>query len=79
MKFKVTIDREECISCGQCWETCSEFFEENSDDGFSQVISEYRIKDNPAEGEASEDLEDCVQEAADVCPVEIIDVEEMSD
>jgi len=73
--LKVTIDREECISCGACWADCPEFFEENLDDGFSQVVEEYRTGGNPAEGEAPAELEDCVRDAADGCPVEIIHVE----
>lgn len=70
----MTIDREECISCGVCWTTCPEFFEENSDDGFSQVVEQYMVGGDSAQGEAPDDLEDCVQEAADGCPVEIIHV-----
>jgi ferredoxin len=51
--FRVTIDRDECISCATCWETCPEFFEENPDDGFSQIIEEYRV-DDPGAGKALE-------------------------
>ncbi len=75
-KFKVTIDREECTSCAQCWEICPEFFEQNGDDEFSQVVEEHRTGGNPAEGEAPEELADSVKEAAEACPVEIIHLEE---
>lgn len=71
---KVTIEREECISCGVCWSECPEFFDENPDDGFSMVKEEYQIDEDPAQGNAPDDLEDCVQAAADGCPVEIIHV-----
>ncbi len=70
----VTIDRDECISCGVCWTSCPEFFEENPDDGYSQVLDQYRAKGDPGRGEAPDDLETCVQDAADGCPVEIIHV-----
>lgn len=70
----VRIDREDCISCGVCWTTCPEFFEENVDDGYSQVVEQYRTGGNIGQGEAPDDLEDCVQDAADGCPVEIIHV-----
>ncbi len=73
--LKVTIDREACISCASCWLECPEYFEEG-EDGFSQVVEAYRIDGSLAEGEVPADLEDCVTEAADVCPVEIIHVEE---
>ena len=71
-----TIDREECISCGSCYAECPEFFEENEDDFYSQVIAEYRIDDDPALGMAPEPLAECVQAGADVCPVEMIHVGE---
>ncbi len=74
-EIRVTIEREECIQCGICWGTCPEFFAENLDDGFSEVVEEYRVDDNLSEGLAPVDLEDCVTEAADSCPVAIIEVE----
>ena len=70
--MKVTIARSECVSCGSCWDTCPAFFEQNKDDSFSQVIAQYRVAENPAEGTAPGDLEACVTEAADICPVQII-------
>jgi ferredoxin len=69
----VTIDREECIECGVCWSTCPEFFEPG-DDGWSQVVAEYRVHDSLAHGQAPAMLEDCVNEGADGCPVSIIHV-----
>ena len=75
-KMKVTIDREECTSCTICWEECPGFFEENEDDEWSQVVAKYRDGDDPAKGEAPPELQDCVREAAESCPVEIIQIEE---
>jgi len=74
--MKVTIERAECISCGTCHAECPEVFEENEDDFFSQIVEEYRIGDDPAVGQVPERLEDCVQAAADGCPVQIIHIEE---
>ncbi len=73
--LRVTIDREDCISCGACWNTCPEFFEENPDDGFSLVVEAYRSRGDPAVGEAPAELADCVRDAAAGCPVEVIHVE----
>lgn len=70
----IRIDRDECISCGACWSTCPEVFEENDDDGLCQVVQEYQVDGDPAEGEIPEDLEDCAADAADSCPVEIIHI-----
>ncbi|MCK9579425.1 MAG: ferredoxin [Methanoregula sp.] len=72
--MKVTIERTICVSCGSCWETCPGFFEENPDDSFSQVIEKFRSAGNIAKGTAPEDMEACVTDAADVCPVQIITV-----
>jgi ferredoxin len=74
MVVKVSIDRDDCISCGNCWTICPEFFEQNPNDNFSQVIETYRIGGNIAEGEAPDELEGLVREAADSCPVQIIHV-----
>lgn len=74
--MQVTIEREECISCGACYAECPEIFEENPEDGLSQIVEEYRVDDDPSVGEVPDDLADCVDNAAYVCPVEIIDYEE---
>lgn len=72
---KVTIDRESCISCASCWTECPSFFEENPDDSFSMIKEKFRIDNKINTGNAPEDLAGCVQEAADLCPVQIILVE----
>jgi ferredoxin len=74
-KIRVRIDRDECIVCGSCWVDCPEVFEEGPDDGFSQVVEQYRLDDDLSQGEVPEELESCVQEAAEICPVEIIHLE----
>lgn len=73
--MKVTIERDTCVSCGMCWDTCPQFFEQNPDDSFSQVIEEFRTG-GPGTGTPVKDDESCVREAADSCPVTIIKIEE---
>ncbi|MDH7498655.1 MAG: ferredoxin [Syntrophomonadaceae bacterium] len=68
------IARDRCISCGMCFETCPEFFEESPQDTFSQVRERYRVKGRLDEGEAPEELRRCVLDAADACPLENIRV-----
>ncbi len=70
---KVVIDRDDCIGCAACWQDCPEFFEEGPDDGLSQVVEQYRTDANLGEGEAPDGL-DCVYQAAEDCPVEVIHV-----
>jgi ferredoxin len=69
---KVRINRDECVSCGTCVDTCPEFFELGSEDTFSQVIEPYRIDGKLDEGTVPPDLEEKVTEAADLCPVQVI-------
>ena len=70
---KVVIDRDGCISCGACWESCPEFFEENQDDSFSQVVEKYR-SGGLGEGEAPDDLIDSVIKASEDCPAQVIHI-----
>ncbi len=74
--MKVTIDRDGCVSCGTCWDTCPDFFEENPDDSLSQVTEKFRLGKNPAQGSPPKDQDSCVKGAADACPAEVIHVEE---
>jgi ferredoxin len=67
----VVIDREECTSCTACWDECPEYFEENGEDGRSQIRADFQFKGNPGEGFLPDYLEDCIAEAASLCPVEI--------
>ncbi|MCE4608943.1 MAG: ferredoxin [Desulfurococcales archaeon] len=78
MPVKVKIEpRDSCISDMVCVSICGEVFQINDDDGKSEIVPQFRVSpDNNAEGEVPDDLKDCVQEAADSCPVNIIIVEE---
>ena len=71
---KVTIDREGCISCGNCWTTCPDFFEPNPEDNQSQIIEKFR-RGSIGEGEAPNNQQTCVKEAEKMCPVQGIYVE----
>jgi ferredoxin len=73
---KITIDRPGCVSCESCWTLCPDVFEQNPDDGLSEVAEQYRVDGNLAEGKVADDLADCTQEAADACPVAVISVED---
>lgn len=63
--MKATIDREGCISCGMCADTCPEVFR-MADDGFAEVYVD----------KVPEDNEDTAVEAQENCPVSVIAVEE---
>jgi|UniRef100_A0A7C3SLD7 Ferredoxin len=76
-KFKVTIDRDQCISDMACVSLCPEIFEMNEEDGKSQIVAKYRAGGNPGEGLVPGELEDCLKSAAEACPVSIIHVEKV--
>uniref|UniRef100_A0A7C1PBU3 Ferredoxin n=1 Tax=Thermofilum pendens TaxID=2269 RepID=A0A7C1PBU3_THEPE len=76
-KFKVTIDRDQCISDMACVSLCPEVFEMNEEDGKSQIVVKYRTGSDPGEGVVPGELEDCVKSAAEACPVSIIHVEKV--
>jgi ferredoxin len=74
--MKVVIDRSDCTSCGTCYDTCPEFFEEDPDDSFSRIIEKYRLNGDKSQGTPPADAEGCVRDAADLCPAQIIRIEE---
>ena len=70
----VTIDRDGCISCGTCWLECPDVFAENPADARSEIVERYRGETGVGEGDTPDELADCVQVAADACPVVVITV-----
>ncbi len=71
-KYRVTLDRDECIGCGTCEATCPEHWELGED-------GKTNLKNSREEGNKQvkemEDLE-CNLDAAEVCPVNCIHIEE---
>ncbi len=61
--MKASIDRDGCIGCGLCPDTCPEVFA-MADDGKAEVIVD----------EVPNDALDSAQEAAEGCPVSVITV-----
>ncbi|MBS3740344.1 ferredoxin [Candidatus Bipolaricaulota bacterium] len=59
-----TVDKDLCIACGLCSQTCPDVFELNNDEGYADV------KEDPSECDEA----GCCEEAADLCPVDAIEV-----
>ena len=72
---KIIINRDECISCGACWSSCSDVNEQNAEDTKSQIVAKFQIDGNIAEGKVEDNLAECARQGAEVCPVQIISVE----
>jgi len=77
--MKVTINRQECTSCGTCRETCPDMFGENPTGSLNQIVEKYRLKGTIAEGVPPEKFGDCTLRAAEGCCSEIIPIEESQD
>jgi ferredoxin len=63
-KYKIELDKEKCIGCGVCENTCPENFE-LTDDGKARV----------KEAEVTEIS--CNKEAEEICPVDAIKITEV--
>lgn len=59
--MRAIVDRDLCIGCGLCADTCPEVFA-IMDDGYAHPIVET----------VEPEQYDCVQEALEICPVEAI-------
>ena len=79
-KYRVWIDRDQCISDMVCVALCPDVFEMNPEDNKSQIVEKWRPDpNNIAEGIIPEELKDCAEQAANSCPVSIIHVEEVKE
>jgi len=70
----VRIDRDECISCTNCWTACPEVFRESPEDGMSELLPAYRTGNAPGTGKVPENLKACAERAKEDCPVGIIHI-----
>jgi len=70
--MRVSIDRQECIACGACYQECPSVFEENPDDTWSQITEPYRVKGDIALGDVPSYPDGGARAGAEVCPVSII-------
>lgn len=73
--MKVSVDRDQCISCSLCWSDCPEIFSEDASDGKCSVVEALRLEGDREKGEAPESLRDAAQGAAANCPVAIIHID----
>lgn len=69
--MKIIHEREKCIGCGSCAALCPKFWE-MADDGKSNLKNATKSTGGNYELEVKEI--GCNQEAADSCPVQIIQV-----
>ncbi len=74
-KYKIEIDREDCIACGTCYSLDTEHFE-SDEDGKGQLINGQT--DETISTRTFEDNNvDQAKEAEDSCPVSVIKITEL--
>lgn len=71
--MKIVLYRSKCIGCGSCAAVCPGFFE-IADDGLSHIKGSQRDAEGNDSLETKEEDKKCVAEAAEVCPVQIIEI-----
>jgi ferredoxin len=73
-KYKIEINREDCIACGTCYSLDTEHFE-SDEEGKGQVING-QTDEKTSIGTFTDDNIAQAQEAEDNCPVSVISVTE---
>lgn len=76
VRFRINIERSECIACGSCYNLDPDHFEAG-EKGYSKVVNGETTSEI-SEGVFEDDGIADAQEAANLCPVEIITVEKLS-
>ncbi len=75
MKFKVVHYKKDCISCGACAAIAPQFWEMD-EEGMSQLKGAQEVGDHWELQMEDDEAKEANQEAADVCPVQIIHINE---
>ncbi|MFH1611744.1 MAG: ferredoxin [bacterium] len=72
--MKITLDLEKCIGCGSCSTACPNAFKMGED--LKVHIVDADNEESIIEKKTIDEAPDCIQEAADICPVQAIVIEE---
>ncbi len=75
MKYRIKVDKDECLEDAVCFSMDPDHFEED-DDGKAQVVGG-SMQGDISIGEFDDDGYEDAKEAADLCPAEAITVEKL--
>ena len=73
-KYKIVLNRKECIECGSCEAAAPELFEMDKGDNKSNLKGGKKLKDGKEELEIDESKLESTKEAANVCPANVISI-----
>lgn len=71
--MKIIHEKSKCIGCGTCAAICPEFFEMDEKDNLAELKNSQIDEDGNEVLETKENKE-CLKEASEVCPVQIIHI-----
>ena len=77
MKHKVSVNRSLCIACGIAPSLCPQVFEPREDNRKTRIVHKYSEEnsEDTSVGVIPKELYDCVERAAEACPVQAITIE----
>lgn len=81
VKYRIVVDRSQCISCGAAPAVCPEVYELGADNQKNKVVDKYslRVSESLSVGEITEELLECAKRGAEVCPVAAIRIERVGE
>ncbi len=75
MAVKISIDRDACVQCGNCYnDECPDVFGQD-DSGTSEINEKYRVGGDLSKGSVPDELKQCCTSAAGSCPTDVISIE----
>lgn len=75
--MKILLDLKKCIGCGSCSTTCPDVF--SMGDDIKVHIKDSISKELDLEEKELNETVDCIEEAANICPVQAILIEKKVD
>jgi len=76
VKYRITIRRENCIMCGNCWSLDPTHFDYYEPDGKAAVVKGKTTAEK-SEGTFDDGMIAIVEQAEEECPAEIIEVKRL--
>lgn len=73
--IKIIFNRDDCIGCGSCGAICSTFWD-MANDGKTDLKNSVKNTEGKFELEIEDTERPCNEEVAQICPLQLIQIEE---